>query len=58
MRGKAGSDYLLCPMIDARRMEVYTTIYDIDLNIVRATSADIVDGESYADLLEAEDPFR
>lgn len=52
MRGKAGSDYLLCPMIDARRMEVYTTIYDIDLNIVRATSADIVDGESYADLLE------
>ena len=46
------ADTLLCPMIDARRMEVYATFYDQSLRTVRETAADIVDGESYADLLE------
>lgn len=50
--GQADSDLLLCPMIDARRMEVYATFYDQSLHTVRETAADIVDGESYADLLE------
>lgn len=44
-------DTLLCPMIDARRMEVYTSFFDKDLNKIRKTSADVVDGESYKDLL-------
>lgn len=48
----AGPDTLLCPMIDARRMEVYTTFFDRSLHVVRETSADIVDGNSYDDLLE------
>lgn len=42
---------LLCPMIDARRMEVYTCFYDRALRAVRPTSADIVTSESYAELL-------
>ena len=28
-----GSPALLCPMIDARRMEVFTALYDFDLNV-------------------------
>ena len=44
-------DLNLCPMIDARRMEVYATFFDRSLNVVRETSADIVDENSYLDLL-------
>lgn len=42
---------LLCPMIDARRMEVYDTIFDINLNKLRAVSADIIDETSFIDFL-------
>ena len=52
MKREAGPGHLLCPMIDARRMEVYTTVFNANLEVVRTTSADIVDKESYADLLE------
>jgi tRNA threonylcarbamoyladenosine biosynthesis protein TsaB len=45
-------DALLCPMIDARRMEVYAAIYDRALNVVRKTSADIIDEHSYSDELD------
>ena len=44
-------DSLLCPMLDARRMEVYTTIYDRALRPMRDISADIVDEESYKEYL-------
>lgn len=43
---------LLVPMIDARRMEVYASIFDAQLNRVQDTSALIVDGHSFEDLLE------
>ncbi len=36
-------DFLFCPMIDARRMEVYTAIYNKDLEEVVAPHAAIVD---------------
>lgn len=49
---RVGEDELLCPMIDARRMEVYATFFDKSLLTVRPTAADIIDGDSYADLLE------
>ena len=39
-------DALLCPMIDARRMEVYAAVYDRALNVKRAIAADIVDENS------------
>lgn len=48
-------DALLCPMIDARRMEVYAAIYDRALNVKREIGADIIDENSYAGLL-AEHP--
>ncbi|MEZ0483385.1 tRNA (adenosine(37)-N6)-threonylcarbamoyltransferase complex dimerization subunit type 1 TsaB [Fibrella aquatica] len=46
------SDTLFCPMIDARRMEVYCAIYGQDGSEVRATSATVLDETSFADLLE------
>jgi tRNA threonylcarbamoyladenosine biosynthesis protein TsaB len=45
-------DALLCPMIDARRNEVYATIYDRALGIIKDTHAEIVTEESYKELLE------
>ena len=42
---------LLCPMIDARRMEVYAAVYDRALNVKRAIAADIVDENSYLEYL-------
>ena len=45
-------DALLCPMIDARRMEVYSAIYDRALKPQRETRADIVDGDTYREFLE------
>ena len=45
-------DALLCPMIDARRMEVYAAIYDRALNPVKEVSADIITPDSYAEYLE------
>lgn len=46
-------DALLCPMIDARRMEVYAGVYDRALKPIREISADVVDGETYKDLLDS-----
>ena len=45
-------DALLCPMIDARRMEVYAAVYDRALNVKREIAADIVDENSYLEFLE------
>lgn len=45
-------DALLCPMIDARRMEVYSAIYDRALKPQRETRADIVDGDTYREFLD------
>lgn len=45
-------DALLCPMIDARRMEVYAGIYDRALHEVRPVGADIVTAETYKSLLD------
>jgi len=43
---------LLCPMIDARRMEVYTALFDAQGNIVKPTSAEIIDQQSFAEQLQ------
>lgn len=43
---------LLCPMLDARRMEVYTALYDRSLKEVRPVSADIVTADSYREWLD------
>ena len=41
-----------CPMIDARRMEVFASIYDQSNNEVREIRADIVDEYIYAQFLQ------
>lgn len=46
------SDVIFCPMIDARRMEVYTALIDSQLEFVRETSADILDSNSFSELLK------
>lgn len=45
-------DALLVPMIDARRMEVYSAVYDRSLKAVRAIQADVVDGDTYKEFLD------
>ena len=40
-----------CPLIDARRMEVYSAIYDSNGNLIRDVQAEIVDGDSFSDFL-------
>jgi tRNA threonylcarbamoyladenosine biosynthesis protein TsaB len=43
---------LLAPMLDARRMEVYTLLADADLKIIEPTEAKIIEPASYADHLQ------
>ena len=43
---------LLCPMIDARRMEVYAAIYDRSLREVREIGADVVTADTYREYLD------
>ncbi|GAB3540521.1 tRNA (adenosine(37)-N6)-threonylcarbamoyltransferase complex dimerization subunit type 1 TsaB [Spirosoma fluminis] len=43
--------YTLCPMIDARRMEVYCALYTTEGQEVDATSAQIIDASSFAERL-------
>lgn len=44
-------DALLCPMIDARRMEVYTALYDNKLQPVESVHPQVVDKDTFSDLL-------
>ena len=46
------SNALLCPMLDARRMEVYAQFFDRSLKEIRPIHADIVDDTSYKELLD------
>lgn len=48
-----GPDDYFVPMIDARRMEVFTAVYDLALNEVMPNQAMILDENSFADLLES-----
>jgi tRNA threonylcarbamoyladenosine biosynthesis protein TsaB len=49
---KPGLDVIFCPMIDARRMEVYTALIDSEFEFVKETSADILDSSSFAEILK------
>ncbi len=44
---------LFCPMIDARRMEVYSAFYDADLNVVRDIKPDIITEGVYNEYLSS-----
>lgn len=43
---------LLCPMLDARRMEVYSLLVDKELTIIQPTKAKIIDKHSYEEELK------
>ena len=45
-------DALLCPMLDARRMEVYAAVYDRALRTVREVQPDVVDADTYREWLD------
>jgi tRNA threonylcarbamoyladenosine biosynthesis protein TsaB len=45
------SGILLCPMIDARRMEVYSAVFDQKNREIRKVCAEIIDDFSFQDLL-------
>jgi len=49
---KTSENILFCPMIDARRMEVYSAIYDENNNEVRETKAEIIEKNSFSEYLE------
>ena len=43
---------LFCPMIDARRMEVFSALYDKENNNIREVQADVVSATTYDDFLK------
>lgn len=45
------ASYLLCPMLDARRMEVYCAVMNEKNEFVEATQAKVIDEDSFAGLL-------
>lgn len=53
-KGKKG---LLCPMIDAKRMEVYCQVVDAGLNVVQAVEAKVIDEASFNELLKDHEMF-
>ncbi len=55
--GEADENSWFCPMIDARRMEVYATMFDNQMQQQKETSADIIDEESYRDILNERKVF-
>jgi tRNA threonylcarbamoyladenosine biosynthesis protein TsaB len=48
---EAESDTLLCPMIDARRMEVFTAVFTAGGKKIKPTAAEIIDQNSFSDLI-------
>lgn len=51
------SDGLIVPLIDARRMEVYSAVYNPQLELVRATEAEILTEKSFEKLLNTHKLF-
>ncbi len=49
LEGKKG---IYIPMLDARRMEVYSAVYDSDFNQLRETKAQVLEKESFMEYFE------
>lgn len=48
---------VLCPMVDARRMEVYTQLFDTAGASLSGVSAEVIDAASFAELRTGDRPF-
>ena len=44
------SSTLFCPMLDARRSEVYYAVYDPEGRLFKGISASVIDGDSFMDI--------
>ncbi|MFH0842177.1 MAG: tRNA (adenosine(37)-N6)-threonylcarbamoyltransferase complex dimerization subunit type 1 TsaB [Bacteroidota bacterium] len=53
----SGKDFretdLFCPLLDARRMEAYYSVFSIDGTVIKDTRAEIITEESFSDLPDA-----
>lgn len=47
-----GKDELVIPLLDARRMEVYSSVFDSDYSNIRETKAEIITEESFNEYLD------
>ena len=45
------SNTLICPMLDARRMEVYYSLFDHHLNEIKTDSASVITEDFFSDIL-------
>jgi tRNA threonylcarbamoyladenosine biosynthesis protein TsaB len=52
---KYGTDStsFFCPMIDAKRMEVYHSIFDVHGNVIKSISAEVINEKSFSEFSEA-----
>ncbi len=50
LRQNEPANAIICPLIDARRMEVYTAMYDWNLNEISPAEAKIIDENSFTDI--------
>ena len=48
---KVEEDELIIPLLDARRMEVYSAVFDHNYNEIRETKAEIIDKNSFEEFL-------
>lgn len=44
---------ILCPMLDARRMEVYCALFDYNLNYIEPVQAKVIDDKSFKEIIES-----
>ena len=49
--GFYSENHLFCPLLDARRMEVYCALFDKNLNSIEPTQAKIIDVDSFKEVL-------
>ena len=49
---KAENDSVIIPLLDARRMEVYSAVFDSYYNRVREVKAEVIDSNSFEQFLE------
>ncbi|MEN8116810.1 MAG: tRNA (adenosine(37)-N6)-threonylcarbamoyltransferase complex dimerization subunit type 1 TsaB [Bacteroidota bacterium] len=52
IQNNSADNFLFCPMIDARRMEVYTALYNTKGKSILPVTAEIIDENSFSDHLK------
>lgn len=50
VKGDISGETLFCPMIDARRMEVFNCIFDAGGKMTKPVSAEVIDEESFSEI--------